>query len=243
MRSPALLVFCVEVHESFRGSFHRFHGSFHGKKIPEASTDGSSFHESFHESFHGSSGRCHGSHFHGSFHGNFHRSFHERFHESFTKACTEASTKAFTEASTKATEVLPRKFPRIRKLPRKHFHGFLGFSSMKASGRRTEGWKLSGFHENFHESFHENFFVRAFDVASTKSWKLHPRNCAFYFHGNFRSFHGISAASTTAPTDIFVFYTTVPPVELTAFSTTWLTHTMYETKRVSPYNGCCVSLC
>ena len=239
MRSPALLVFCVEVHESFRGSFHRFHGSFHGKKIPEACTDGSSFHESFHGSFHGSSGRCHGSHFHGSFHGNFHRSFHERFHESFTKACTEASTKAFTEASTKATEVLPR----IRKLPRKHFHGFLGFSSMKASGRRTEGWKLSGFHENFHESFHENFFVRAFDVASTKSWKLHPRNCAFYFHGNFRSFHGISAASTTAPTDIFVFYTTVPPVELTTFSTTWLTHTMYETKRVSPYNGCCVSLC
>ena len=26
-------------------------------------------------------------------------------------------------------------------------------------------------------------------------------------------------------------------VELTTFSTTWLTHTVYETKGVSPYNG------
>ena len=30
-RSPALLAFCVEAHESSRGSFHRFHGSFHGR--------------------------------------------------------------------------------------------------------------------------------------------------------------------------------------------------------------------
>ena len=52
-RPPALLVFCVEVHENFRGSFHRFHGSFH------------SFHESFHR-FHGS---VHGSR------GNFHEIF------------------------------------------------------------------------------------------------------------------------------------------------------------------------
>ena len=29
----------------------------------------------------------------------------------------------------------------------------------------------------------------------------------------------------------------IPPVELTTFSTTWLTHTVYETKGVSPYNG------
>ena len=29
-RSPVLYAFCVEAHESFRGSFHRFHGSFHG---------------------------------------------------------------------------------------------------------------------------------------------------------------------------------------------------------------------
>ena len=29
VRFPALLVFGVEVHESFRGSFHRFHGGFH----------------------------------------------------------------------------------------------------------------------------------------------------------------------------------------------------------------------
>ena len=30
LRSPALLAFCVEAYESFRASFHRFHGSFHG---------------------------------------------------------------------------------------------------------------------------------------------------------------------------------------------------------------------
>ena len=33
------LIFCVEVHESFRGSCHRVHGSFHGNTIPEASTE------------------------------------------------------------------------------------------------------------------------------------------------------------------------------------------------------------
>ena len=70
--------------------------------------------------------------------------------------------------------------------------------------------------------------MKAFEVASTKSWKLHPRNLRFYFYGSFRSFHGISAAFATAPTDVFVLYTTVPSVELTAFSTTWLTHTVYE---------------
>ena len=63
--------------------------------------------------------------------------------------------------------------------------------------------------------------VKAFGVASTNSWELPPRNFTFYFHGSFRSFHGISAASTTALTDIFALYTTVPPVELTNFSTTW----------------------
>ena len=78
-------------------------------------------------------------------------------------------------------------------------------------------------------------FAKAFEVVSTKNWKIHPRNLTFYFHRSFTSFHGISAASTIASTDIFIVYTTVPPVELTTFSTTWLTHTVYETKRVSPY--------
>ena len=217
-------VFCVKVHESFRESFQRFHGSFH-------SFHESSFHEIFHGNFHGISGRCRGSHCHGSFHGSFYESFH--FHEK--KASTEASTKAFTEASTKAsTEVLPRKLPRIRKLPRKHFHRFLGFSSMEASGSfhgRSEAKRLP-----------RKASMKAFEVVSTKSWKPHPRNFTFYFHRSFRSFHRISAASTTAPTDRFVLYTTMPPVELTTFSTTWLTHTVYETKGVSPYIGCCVSL-
>ena len=46
-QSPALLAFFVEVHESFRGSFHRFHGSFNGsygsvhEKKTEASTKAS----------------------------------------------------------------------------------------------------------------------------------------------------------------------------------------------------------
>ena len=37
-RSPALLIFCVDAHESFCGRFHRLHGSFHGR-----------VHGSFHE--------------------------------------------------------------------------------------------------------------------------------------------------------------------------------------------------
>ena len=128
------------------------------------------------------------------------------------------------------------------------FHGFesfhestssdIGFSSMKASGSfhgRSEAQRLP-------RKLSRTLFVKAVEVASTKSWKLHPWNFTFHFHGSFRSFHGISAASTTAPTDIFVLYTTVPPVELTTFPTTWLMHTVYETKGVSPYNGCCVSL-
>ena len=105
---------------------------------------------------------------------------------------------------------------------------------MEASGSfhgRSEAQRLS-------RKLPRKLFVKAFGVASTKSWKLHLRNFTFYFHGSFRSFHGISAASTTAPTDIFVLYTTiVPPVELHTFSATWLTHTVYETKGVLPYNG------
>ena len=148
---------------------------------------------------------------------------------------TEASTEAYTKAS---TEVLPRKLPRIRKLPRKHFHRFLGFSAMEASGSfhgRSEVKRLS-------PKLPRKLSVKAFEVASTKSWKPHPRKFTFYFHGSFRSFHRISAVSTTAPTDIFALYTAVPPVELTTFSTSWLTHTVYETKGVLPYIGCCVSL-
>ena len=143
------MTFCVEVHESFRGSFHRFHGSFHGSN------------GSLHESSHGR---------YGSFHG---KKKPQASTEAFPKAPMEAaSTKAFTEASmevvgdaaeitsteasteaftkaftsTKAsTEVLPRKLPRIRKLPRKHFHEFLGCSSMEASGSfhgRSEAQRL-----------------------------------------------------------------------------------------------------
>ena len=68
--------------------------------------------------------------------------------EAFTKAST--STKASAKAS---TEVLQRKLPRIRKLPRKHFNGFLDLISRKQSAASAEGRKLSGFHESFHESF------------------------------------------------------------------------------------------
>ena len=123
-------------------------------------------------------------------------------------------------------EVLPRKFPRIRKPPRKHFHIFLGFSSMEASGSfhgRSEAQLLP-------RKLPRKLFVKAFEIASTKSWNLHALNLMFYFHGSFPSFHGNSAASTIAPTDIFVLYTTVPPVELATFSTTWLTHNVYERK-------------
>ena len=131
VRSPALLIFCVEVRESFCRSLHRFHGSFH------------SFHESFRgsfrESFHGR---------YGSFHG---KKIPEAFTEAFGNAFMEiASTKAFTKAS---TEVHPRKLPRLRKLPRKTFHGFYVLVPLKQAAASTEGRKLSGFHQNFHESF------------------------------------------------------------------------------------------
>ena len=57
-RSPALLVFCVEAHESFRGSFHEsFHqsnGSFHENHGTAHAKINGSFHESCRESFHGS---------------------------------------------------------------------------------------------------------------------------------------------------------------------------------------------
>ena len=137
----------------------------------------------------------------------------------------------------KLSRKLPRKLPRIRKLPRKNFHGCFGFSFMEVSGSfhgRSEAQRLP-------RKLSRKFFAKAFEAASTKSWRLHPRNFTFYFHGSFHSFHGILAASTTAPTDICVLHTTVPPVELTTFLTTWLTHTVYETKGVSPYNGCYVS--
>ena len=60
--------------------------------------------------------------------------------EAFTKAST--STKASAKAS---TEVLQRKLPRIRKLPRKHFNVFLDFSSTEAIGSfrgRSEAQRL-----------------------------------------------------------------------------------------------------
>ena len=202
VRSPALLVFCVEVHASFRGSFHRFHGTklpWKIWKLPWKTNPG-------------------------SFHGAFAKASMEKASMAVvedaaevtpTEASTEAPTKASTETSTKvSTEELPRKFLRIRTLPRKHLHGFLGFSSVEASGSfhgRSEAQRLP-----------RKLFVK----ASTKIWKLHPRILTFYFNGNFRSSQGISAASTTAPTGIFVFYPSVPPVELATFSTTWLTHTV-----------------
>ena len=102
-RSSAPLVFCVEVHESFRGSFHRFHGSFHslhenfhrfhgsfrGIFHGKQSRKLSGFHESFHGSFHESSGSFHGS--------NFHESFHESFHEGLGVGLS--SVKASVKAS------------------------------------------------------------------------------------------------------------------------------------------------
>ena len=112
-RAPALLAFCVEAHESFRGSFHgsyesggsfrgSFHeryGSFHAKKNP------ASFLGSFRESFHGI---CFHKIFHGSFHGSS-GSFHGRnFLNSSQEASTEASMKAtFTKASMEVTSTKP----------------------------------------------------------------------------------------------------------------------------------------
>ena len=132
------------------------------------------------------------------------------------EASTEASTS--TKASTKAsTEVLPRKLPRIRKLPRKNSHGFLCFFFFGSNRQLPRKVGSS--------------------AASTNSWKLHPRIFTFHFHRSFRSFHGLSAASTTGPSDISLLCTAVSPVEFNTFSTTWLTNTVYETKGVSPYNG------
>ena len=201
-RSPVLIVFCVEVHESFRESFHRrkygiFRESFHG----------SSFHENFCGSFHGSSRRCRGSHFHETFHESsttasteasmevasmkaFPRNFTFYFHGSFRSfhGSSVASARASTEASTEVSTKL------LRKLPRKHFHGILRFTSMEASAVSTEAQRLP-------RKPPRKLFVRAFKVASTKSRKLLLRKFTFYFHGSFYSFHGISAASTTAPTE------------------------------------------
>ena len=175
----------MEVHESFRGSNGSFHesfsgsfresllgryGSFHGKQIPEASTEASakasmevastkaSTEVSMEVVEDAAEVTC-----------------PETFTKAFTKASTKASTKAFTEASTKvSTEVLPRK------LPRKHFHGYLGFSSMEASGSfhgRSEAQRLR-------RQLPRKLFMKAFEAASTKSWKLHPRNSTFYFRGS-----------------------------------------------------------
>ena len=117
-----------------------------------------------------------------------------------TKAFTEASTgvvgdaaevtstEAFTKASTSTksfTEVLPGKLPRVRKLPRKHFHGFLGFSSMEASGsfhRRSEAQRLPRklsrkprkLRESFRSSFHEELEATSAEVYVLLPWKL-PR--------------------------------------------------------------------
>ena len=137
-----------------------------------------------------------------------------------TEASTETSKKASTSTKS-STEASTKELP------------CLGFSSLEARGSfhgRSEAQRLL-------RRLPHKLFVKAFEVASRKRWRLNPWNITFYFHGSFRSFHGSSAASTTAPTDIFVLYTTVPPVELTFFSTTWLTHTVYETKGASPYNG------
>ena len=193
----------MEVHESFCGSFHRFHGSFH----------------SFHERFHGR---------YGSFHGS---------------PPPEASTESTTEAS--ASMKLPRKLSRKlpRKLPRKCFHGFESFHESKFDGSKRQLPRKVG-SSAASRKLPRNLFAKAFDVVSTKGWKLHPRNFTVYLHGSFRSFHGISAASTTAPTDIFALYTNLPPVEPTTCSTTWLTLTLCTRRRGFHRTlvGCCVSL-
>ena len=128
----------------------------------------------------------------------FHESFHEGFHQSFHES---AFTEAFTEASTEAsTEVLPPKLS--GKCFHRSFHESFHESNSteiyvsvpsKQAAAPTDSRKLGGFHEKLSRT--------ALEAASTKSWKLHPRNFTFCFHGSFRGFHGISAASTTAPTE------------------------------------------
>ena len=147
------------------------------------------------------------------------------------------SMKTSMEDMKASMEEKTRTFPRIRKLPRKHFHGCLGFISMEASSSfqgRSNAQSLP-------PQLPRKLFMKAFKVASKKSWKLHQGDLTFYFRGRFRSLHRISAASTTAATDILALYTTVLLVEVTNFSTTWFTNTVYETKGVSPYIGCRVS--
>ena len=137
-----------------------------------------------------------GRRFHESFDGSFHGSSGRAMEVTSTEACTIVSTS--TEA---VTEALPRKLPRVRKLPRKHFHGFLFYF-------RGGKWHLPQKVGSSADSTKAS--TKAFEVASTKSWKLRPLIFTFYFLRSFPSFHGISAASTTAPTDIFVLYTAVP---------------------------------
>ena len=171
-RSPALLVFVVEVHESFHGS---------------------SLHESLRGSFHGSSGRCRGSHFHGSFH-NFHGSFHRGFPESFHES---TSTELYILLPWKLSE-LPRKLSGFHEIfhesLHESFHRILRFTSMEASAASTEAQRLPRKPPRKH-------FVKSFEVVSTKSRKLPPQSFTVYFHGSFRSFHGSSAASTKASTE------------------------------------------
>ena len=158
-RSPALLVCCVEAHETFRGSCHgrgklprkknaSFHGSF------RECLHGSSFHESFHGSFHGSSGSFHGSNFHGSFHesfhgSNFHESFHEslhgsNFHESFHEVCHGSFHGSFHESFHEGLGV--RVWVRFRESFRESFHEGLGVRVR--------------FRENFRESFRRGIIPR-----------------------------------------------------------------------------------
>ena len=137
--------------------------------------------------------------------------------EASTTSSTEASTTAFREASTKVSTKA------LAPITRYYFHG-----SKRQLPRRVGGSAAStkAFRESL-SSFHE-------------SWKLHLRNFRF-------TSMEASAASTEShrlPRQLsriyFVLYTTVPPVELTTFSTTWLTHTVYETNGVLPYIGCWV---
>ena len=102
--------------------------------------------------------------------------------EAFAKDSMQVtSTNTFMDSKA-STKALPQIFTFCfigikRQLPRK-----VGSSATSTNDPRTR-------------------FVKAFEYASTKSWRLHPRNITFYFHGNFRSFHGISASSTTVPTE------------------------------------------
>ena len=126
---------------------------------------------------------------------------------------------------------------KIQKASTKALARILGFSSVEPSG------SVHGKSEALRK-----LFVEAFQTSTEfyvlLPWELPqlPRNLSGFhwqLSRNLSGFHDISHGYS-----LIVLYSTVPPVELiTSSTTTWLTHSVYETKGVSPYiyNGCHVS--